>query len=531
MVGPAGPGVHMLRAALELAVGEDREAHAPVNHVAVVDADVLVHGRRVEGVRVMGGVRAVNHVDHPRRLPVAAERRRAPSGVHRLATLAPDVALEHVVVVRDAERRPVPHRLAKRPAEHVVLAQVVEDRGPGRLPDQAVAAVALVELVAGEEEQVRIPRQNVVGDRSVREGVVVLAGEPRQPQRPPVRVRADRAAPLVLRLAAVRVPLAEDEPERRRHALVPVGQAERRRPGVRVERGETVGPPFPVVLRQQLDPPVVLLCHWREKRRQLDHEPLVAARVARRVHRPQDRPETAVLVDLEGIPVHRPLAEPVASALALRDLPIEVADDGDVPGDVRGAHDMSEVAQLTSGSGLSRQVELTVLAVGSAFKNQDDPFGCCGVAVGRLRARSSQDQPTADQPCVNANAPREAVAPMIVDPVADADPEPHATVPFAAFHPPAPDRHPEPPPLAGQSMGDQVEVSIAARRLHFGGTVHNPPVLHRIGPERLPEPHPVIGPMPPIDSGACLAPVRLLLSRRGTSDPSGKGHRRCQKSE
>ena len=242
------------------------------------------------------------------------------------------------MVVRNAERRPVAHRLPERPAELVVLAQVVEDRRSGRLADQAVAAVVLVELVPGEEEQVGIPRQDVIGDRGVGKRVVVLAREPRQPQRPPGRVRADRAPPIVRRLAAVRVLFPVDEPERRGLSLVPVGETERRRPGVRVEFGETVGPPFPVALCQQLDPPVVVRAQRRQQRRHLDHEPLVGAGVAHRVHRPENRPEPVALVYLEGVSVCCPLAEPVPRALALRDLPVEVGDDGDVAGDVGGGH-------------------------------------------------------------------------------------------------------------------------------------------------------------------------------------------------
>ena len=73
VVRPPRARVHMFRAALELPVGEDREPHAAVDHVAVVDADVLLDRRRVERVGVVRGVRPVDRVDHPRRLPVAAE--------------------------------------------------------------------------------------------------------------------------------------------------------------------------------------------------------------------------------------------------------------------------------------------------------------------------------------------------------------------------------------------------------------------------------------------------------------------------
>ena len=312
--------------------------------------------------------------------------------------------------------------------------------------------MVLVELVAGKEEQVGIAGQDVVGDRSVGERVVVLAGEPRQPQRPPGGIRADRSPPFVLRFAAVGVPLAVDEPERRRHALVPGGQAERRRPGVAVEFGEAVGPPLPAVLRQQLDPPVVVGAQRRQQRCHLDDEALVAARVAHGVHRPQDRPEAAVLIDFEGIPVHRPLAEPVPGALALRDLPIEVADDGDVAGDVRGGHGVHRHTELGSVGRNDGQFQGAATDSDYTVENEECSFRVDPLADVDLLARCAQHQAPADHPGVYANAAREAVAAMVVDDVADTDPEACAAVALPGFHPPATNRRPESPLLAGQSM-------------------------------------------------------------------------------
>jgi len=192
---------------------------------------------------------------------------------------------------------------------------------------------------------------------------------------------------------------------------------------------------------------------------------------------------------------------------------------------------MSEVAQLTPGGCLNPQAEFTVLALGAALENQDDPLSCDGVAVGCLPARSAKYQPTADQPGVDANATREAVAPMLVDPVTDAEPEPRAAVLLCGFHPLATDGHSKPPFFAGQSMGDQVHVPVPSRGLHLRGTVHNPPVLHRIGPERLPEPHPVMGPVPAIHSGSSAGLSSLVLRRFDASDPLRQGHDRRYQTE
>ena len=261
-------------------------------------------------------------------------------------------------------------------------------------------------------------------------------------------------------------------------------------------------PPCAVVLRQQLDPPVVVGAQRGHQRRELDDEALVPAGVAHRVHRPQDRPEPVVRVDLEGIPVRRPLAEPVPGALTLGDLPVEVTDDCDVAGDVGGAHRVRRHAELGSVGRQSLQHQGAVPVSDDTVQDQEHSFRVDRLADVDLPARHAQHQPVADQPGVDANATREAVAAMVVDQVANTDPESRAAVPLPGLHPSAADGHPKPPFFAGKSMRDQVNVAIAARGLHLGRAVHDLPVLHRIGPERLPEPPSVIGPVPAIDPGA-----------------------------
>ena len=348
-----------------------------------------------------------------------------------------------------------------------------------------------------------------------------------EPQRPAGRIRPDRAEPLQRRLATVRVALPVDEPERRRLPFVPPWQPERRRPGVRVEFGEAPGSPLAGMPRQQLDPPVVAFPQRRQERRQLHHEPFVTARVAHRVHRPQDGPEPATLLDREGTPVRRPLAEAVPGALALRDLPVEVADDRDIALDVGCRHGVGDGAQRGSGGGPNFKAELTLAVFRPPFEKQHDPFRCDRVAVAYRRVRSTQHQPPADQPGIDPNAARKAVAAMVVDQIADTDPEPRASVAFPGLHPPATNRHPEPSPLARQSMRDQVDVPVATRGLHLSRTVHDPPVLHRIGPEGLAKPRPgrasgASGQLgcPRRDHPLPAAPPRLARSASGARRPS-----------
>ena len=200
---------------------------------------------------------------------------------------------------------------------------------------------------------------------------------------------------------------------------------------------------------------------------------------------------------------------------------------------------MADAAECGAVGVLGGQDEVAVVAVRAAFQDQRHAIGrrslrgrvaafaglrrCSpsrpGAALNR-GGRLSQHQAAADQPGIDPDAAREAVAPMVVDQVADADTEPRAAVPFAGFHPPATDRHTEPPSrLARESMRDQVDVPVAARGLHFGRPFHNPPVLHRIGPEPLPEPHAVVGPLPPVDSRGGVRAGPVLLSGGSPPDP------------
>src|SRR5687768_14156901 len=112
MVGAPAAGLDPVRPALPLAVRDDGEAYAAIDHVTVVDADVLLAGGRIERIRMVRHVGLVYRVDHPRRLDVAAlGRGAAVASVHLLATFAPDVPLNHIMIVRQANGWPIAHHL------------------------------------------------------------------------------------------------------------------------------------------------------------------------------------------------------------------------------------------------------------------------------------------------------------------------------------------------------------------------------------------------------------------------------------
>ena len=275
MIGSRTSGLYALGSALPLAIGEDRETHATIDHDSVVDADVLFARRRVKRVRVVRDVGPMHGVHHAGRLDVAALRGGA--GIsggdrHLGAALAPDVALENVVIVREADRGGMAHHVPKRPTELIKFSQVIENRGCRRLADDTEAAVALVNLVAGKEYQIGLQFCDVAGDGFIGESVVVLAGHRGQAQRSADGIGQDRAGPLVRRDGAVAVLFAVDEFVGDGGFLVPVWNAERGDPGVGIEFCFAQRLPRTVALHVQFHELAVVAPHGTGERTDL-HDP------------------------------------------------------------------------------------------------------------------------------------------------------------------------------------------------------------------------------------------------------------------
>src|SRR5436305_514681 len=102
--------------ALELAIGENCEAHAAIYERSGVLSDALLAGRRVPGVGMVRRLRLMDDV-HPRPGHVVAAG--FLRGLLRRAALAPVVALIHVMIVGDRNARPVARQLAPRPAVQI----------------------------------------------------------------------------------------------------------------------------------------------------------------------------------------------------------------------------------------------------------------------------------------------------------------------------------------------------------------------------------------------------------------------------
>ena len=184
MIRSAAGCVDFSRTALPLSICDDRKTDIAVNHVPEVDADVLFDGCGVVIVRVVTAVGFVNRVDHPGRFAIATFGNTFAFPIHRGSCFSPDVALKDIVIVWQADRWRIFHRVAKRPTVHVVLTQVIQNRPVCRIANQTKPAVVFVKLVTGKVQHVRIKTQQVFANRFVREAVVFLASQCAKPQWP-----------------------------------------------------------------------------------------------------------------------------------------------------------------------------------------------------------------------------------------------------------------------------------------------------------------------------------------------------------
>ena len=163
-------------AGLELAVFDDGKADSAVGHGPVIDSNALFDGRGVVRIGMMRRLHALDGV-HPARVHGIAALGVVRHAVAVASALAPDIALIHVVVVRQTERHAISHDLAESPTEHIPFAKIIERRHVDRLTLDSVTGVILVDLIAGEGEHVRINLVDVVGQQCVGEQVVLVTGE------------------------------------------------------------------------------------------------------------------------------------------------------------------------------------------------------------------------------------------------------------------------------------------------------------------------------------------------------------------
>ena len=174
----------------------------------VVHADALGHWRGIERIGQMAGLALLRQVHPPGRHLVSAPilSRIIPAEIRRRrdAALAPDIAVVHVVVVRNHRGGHVPKQVAVGPAEHVPLAQVVERRFLERRGLDAEASVALVVLVAQKEDDVRPVVRHVVDDVGVGKAVVGVAAEAGDPHLVAVRRLSGYRALVVIGHGAAR---------------------------------------------------------------------------------------------------------------------------------------------------------------------------------------------------------------------------------------------------------------------------------------------------------------------------------------
>ena len=300
MVGPALPVVHASGgAALEFAVFNHREAHLPVNHVAIIHADALLDGRGVEGGRMMRGLRALHRVYKIRVHSITALVVVGHVFL-RAAVLAPDVALINIVVVGQAKRRAVAHEVTESPAEEIPLAEVIQNGLVHRLAVNAIAAHALVNLVAGKEQHIRIMNGHVGRNLAIGKSGIRVAGKTGHDEFLPLHGVVPNGAGPVMRFALEQIRHAV------RHILraVPFRHTEMRGAGLGVDgRGGCL---FPLAVPIEFQPHIFR--RLGAKRHELHgHLHHVAAQ---RMHRPQNRPPCAFLVSSNLVADEFPVIKP-----------------------------------------------------------------------------------------------------------------------------------------------------------------------------------------------------------------------------
>ena len=174
-------------AGLPLAVFEHGEADAAPLEAAEVNPDAALRRGRVRRVGQVPGLGPLHGVDPRHRLSVAAHRIAAavaaPGQVDPGRTLgpagAPDVALEHVVVVGDDHAGPVAQQISIDPAKQRVLPQVVQCRAVQRFVLGVELAEKLVDLVPRVDQQVRVPLGHCRHQRRIGKRVAPVAGHHR----------------------------------------------------------------------------------------------------------------------------------------------------------------------------------------------------------------------------------------------------------------------------------------------------------------------------------------------------------------
>ena len=183
---------------LPLAVFENREAHASVFESGVESLDPVAMRTGIDRVREVARLGELGRVDPVRVSGVPASRAFV---IDEDCAVAPKVGEKNIMIVGDHDGGTISHQFAEGLAELSVLLEVVlhplRHFLLGLGVKHGAAVVVLVDLVAGEDDEVRIVG-NHLGDRFLPgPGNVLVAGKTSGFQdRTVLRFRAEDAFPL-----------------------------------------------------------------------------------------------------------------------------------------------------------------------------------------------------------------------------------------------------------------------------------------------------------------------------------------------
>ena len=294
-----------------------------------------------------------------------------------------------------------------------------------------------------------------------------------------MRFSLNRPYPVELLLRSVGVRLVVDKPIGRGGGWIPVGDAERARPGVAVELRLAQRFPASASIDVKLNRRVVVLPERPRQRGELHHVPFPGSRITDRVHRPQDRSEGVLGGHAERIPGNHPITKSIAPSAIPRQTGIVVVDQGNIPPQAVSRYPMLELGDGGLVCSEQCQLQFDLLSAGSTGQTQAEVRRV--EAGGQFRPLVREQQSLRGYPGVDPAA-SETVAAILVEVAGDPDPKAGAPVDPAHAGLRDLDRHLKSCWGVRELMRQQMDTPIPPAAMAFRSPVTDLPIFHRVGP-------------------------------------------------
>src|SRR5690606_11096796 len=161
----------VLGSRLELAVFNNSETDAAVFPSGVKYSDALLYRLRVEWIGHVARLCDLRHIYPTGRHLITAAVLSLIIGTcsdSSPASTTPDIAMVHIMIVRECDHWHAPEQVAIAPSELVPLSQVIERRLFKRICLHTKATIRFIKLVAKEKYHIRFMLQGVLNDFCIR---------------------------------------------------------------------------------------------------------------------------------------------------------------------------------------------------------------------------------------------------------------------------------------------------------------------------------------------------------------------------